>query len=99
MISRQRLGPLLKRAAMSIYQWHTHVVRSSDKTDRRVMVMAPIRRDWSDCIGLYINGDRSVWTEIVVLSPARARALAAHLIEAAERRENTQACKNIDEPY
>ena len=98
MISRQRLYPLLKRAAMTIFQWNTLVVRSSDGTGdkRAVMVGSPFDKDWGDCIALSIPLGNAVWQEVVILSPARARILAQHLIDCAERREKLEDCKFID---
>lgn len=100
MISRQRLTPLLKRAAMSIYEWNTQVIRSTDKTDRRICVSSnPIDRLWADCISLQINNVDKTWSEIAVLSPARARLLAEQLILKAEAKEALEKCTNIDESY
>jgi hypothetical protein len=85
---------------MTIYGWNTNVVYSTDKSDRRVMTAPPIESVlWGDCVGLFArrpDDAQGVWTEIAVLSPARARVLGEQLIEAAERREKRRGTRNID---
>ena len=101
-MSMQRLRPLLTRAAMDKFSFASGVVRSTDneKThkDRRICISKPYDVTWGDCVALTEYLGNSMWKEIALLSPARARILAEHLITAAERLEHDDpSSKYIDE--
>lgn len=78
---------ILERAAMNIYQFNTSVVRSTSG-EFRVMVGASWDDNWGDCVGLRVmfESDPGKWMN-ASFSPARARIIAKHLVDAAARLE------------
>lgn len=97
---------LLERAKMNVYQWNTGVVRDTPSTpphpnmpagpDLRILVGGSLERDWGDCVGVafFRPSDKS-WS-YAHFSPARARLIAAMLVEKAEALEEREDCFNID---
>lgn len=102
LLKSRYISKLLKRAGMNIYQYNTRVVfPTPDDEDIRILVSeSNMRFDklWGDCLSIGIMLEPGKPTIIpITLSPARARLLAHHLMEAASSIEKRQRrCTNID---
>lgn len=89
------LKPLLKRAVMTIEDFHTGVVRSTCGVGRVGISSSARPQEWGDCCCLQMMFEGNPYWHYLHLSPARARVLAQHLLQQADRLEARDPGMNI----
>lgn len=96
-----KLKKILKRCKMDKFEYNTGVVRgtATNEGDRRIAVGSHFgNMNWGDCVSIrwFTNGGQ--WN-VMHVSPARARLIAQHLLDQADRIEDEfPDSMNIDKP-